>query len=380
MAGIYIHIPFCKKRCFYCDFYSTTNNKHNAFLCALQEEIKERKKELNGEPVSTVYLGGGTPSQLSAEEIQLIFETLREEKLIVDNHIEEITIEANPDDLTQEYIQKLTALTPINRISIGVQTFNNNILRLINRRHTAQQVFQAITYCRASGLTNYSIDLIYGLPNQTLEIWKEDLRQALLLAPAHISAYHLTYEKGTELEKMRQRGEVAMPSEEMSVAYFDILRSTLLGAGYIEYEISNFCLPHQHARHNSNYWLDIPYLGLGPSAHSYDGKKRQWNSPSLAAYCNTHTRRGSVEVEEIDPQTKYNDLVVTRLRTIWGIKISDIRAKIDSKYADFIWNEVQTYIQSGHIVYNETDDTVTLSPEGLFISDRIMTDLLYVKD
>lgn len=380
MAGIYIHIPFCKKRCFYCDFYSTTNNSHEAFLSALQEEIKERKKELNGEQVSTIYLGGGTPSQLKVEDIQLIFETLHKEEIIDDKYIEEITIEANPDDLTQEYVQKLTTLTPINRISIGVQTFNDNILQLINRRHTAEQVFKAIANCQKNGLTNYSIDLIYGLPNQTIEIWKEDLRQALLLAPAHISAYHLTYEKGTELERMRQRGEIAMPSEELSVSYFEILRDTLLEAGYIEYEISNFCLPHKHARHNSNYWLDVPYLGLGPSAHSYDGNKRQWNSSSLESYCDTNKRRKNIEVEKIDLQTKYNDLVVTRLRTIWGIKLSEIREKISPEYAEFIWKEAQTYIQSGHITYNEANDIITLSPKGLFISDKIMTDLLHVND
>lgn len=380
MAGIYIHIPFCKKRCFYCDFYSTTGKRHDAFLSALDEEIKERKQELRGEPVSTIYLGGGTPSQLKVEEIQHIFDTLEHENLFNKDVLEEITLEANPDDLTDEYVEALVTHTPINRISMGVQTFNNEILQLINRRHTAQQAAEAVATCRKYGITNYSIDLIYGLPNQTQEIWKEDLKQALALRPNHISAYHLTYEEGTELEKMRQRGEVAIPEEELSVGYFKTLRDTLLSAGYIEYEISNFCLPDMHARHNSNYWLGVPYLGLGPSAHSYDGEKRQWNSPSLSAYCDTTRRKDSIEIEELDAQTRYNDMIVTRLRTIWGVNIPDIRKTMAGKYAKFAWHEAQKYIQSGHIVYDEASETLTLSPEGLFISDRIMADMLWVDE
>lgn len=380
MAGIYIHIPFCKKRCFYCDFYSTTGKRHDDFLRALDEEIKERKQELKEEPVSTIYLGGGTPSQLKVEEIQHIFDTLKQEGLFHKEALEEITLEANPDDLTEEYVEALIEHTPINRISMGVQTFNNTILQLINRRHTAQQAAEAVATCRQYGITNYSIDLIYGLPNQTQEIWEQDLKQALALAPNHISAYHLTYEEGTELEKMRQRGEVTIPEEELSVAYFKILRDTLLSAGYIEYEISNFCLPDMHARHNSNYWLGVPYLGLGPSAHSYDGEKRQWNSPSLSMYCDATRRKEGIETELLNAQTKYNDMIVTRLRTIWGVNIPEIRETMGVNYACFALEEAQRYVQSGHIIYNEETETLTLSPEGLFISDRIMADLLWIDE
>ena len=268
MAGIYIHIPFCKRRCIYCDFFSTTQSeKKPAYVHALCQELDMRKDYLEDEDIETIYLGGGTPSQLTQEELKEIFSTIYHIYKVKDDA--EITLEANPDDLTPEYVAMLRQL-PINRISMGIQTFQEETLKLLHRRHTAQQAIEAFERCREAGFQNISIDLMYGLPGETLETWKEDLQQAIDLRPEHISAYHLIYEEDTALWKLREQHQVEEADEDLSVSLFSTLIDKLTEAGYQHYEISNFCLPGLHSRHNSSYWTGKKYLGCGPSAHSFN--------------------------------------------------------------------------------------------------------------
>ncbi|KAA6337040.1 Oxygen-independent coproporphyrinogen-III oxidase-like protein, partial [termite gut metagenome] len=252
MAGIYLHIPFCKTRCIYCDFYSSTQTElKEQYIDALCRELETRKSYLQGELLETIYFGGGTPSLLTAGNFERIFDTL--DRVYNLKTCREITFEANPDDLSATYLQTLSSF-PFNRISIGVQTFNDGILTLLNRRHNASQVFTAVNNCRQAGVNNISIDLIYGLPGETLEILRYDLSQALSLRPEHLSAYCLTYEKGTPIYAMQQKRQVEEMGEEAAVSFFALVMDTLVGAGYEHYEISNFCRPGKHSQHNSAYW------------------------------------------------------------------------------------------------------------------------------
>ena len=288
MAGIYIHIPFCKRRCIYCDFFSTTQSeKKSAYVRALCRELEMRWDYVEGEEIETIYLGGGTPSQLTEEELKAIFSSIYHIYKVKTNA--EITLEANPDDLTPEYVAMLRQL-PVNRISMGIQTFQEETLKLLHRRHTATQAIEAFRRCREAGFQNISIDLMYGLPGETLETWKEDLRQAINLRPEHISAYHLIYEEDTALWKLREQHQVEEADEDLSVSLFETLIDRLTEAGYQHYEISNFCLSGMHSRHNSSYWTGKKYLGCGPSAHSFNGVSRQWNVASLEGYIRSRRR------------------------------------------------------------------------------------------
>ena len=262
MAGIYIHVPFCQSRCAYCDFYSTTLLSHReAYVDTLCRELEHRLPELKGEPIKTIYFGGGTPSTLTIEELKKILETIFHLSSL-NFQLEEITLEANPDDLTEEYVKGLRTL-PINRVSLGIQSFHDRTLRLVGRRHTAQEAIDAVRRLQQAGLTNISIDLIYGLPGETLDDWAYSLNQATALGVKHISAYHLTYEEGTRLWRMQEQGLVTPIDEEQSIRSFELLREKLLAAGYEHYEISNFALPGYHSRHNSSYWQGIIYIGIG---------------------------------------------------------------------------------------------------------------------
>lgn len=259
MAGIYIHIPFCKTRCIYCDFYSTTRSElQQRYIRALCQELRNRKDYLKGETVETIYFGGGTPSQLAEKDFIRIFETIEETYGM--ESAREITLEANPDDLTEEYVPMLRTL-PFNRISMGIQTFDDSTLRLLNRRHNSAQAITAVERCRQAGFRNISIDLIYGLPGETEQRWEHDLQQAVNLHVEHISAYHLTYEKGTRIYEMLQTRRIHEVDEDSSVRFFSTLIDTLNNAGYEHYEISNFCKPGMYSRHNTSYWKGIPYLG-----------------------------------------------------------------------------------------------------------------------
>ena len=375
MAGIYIHTPFCKRRCIYCDFFSTTQSeKKPAYVHALCQELDMRKNYLEGEDIETIYLGGGTPSQLSQKELEEIFSTLYNIYKVKDNA--EITLEANPDDLTPEYVHMLRTL-PINRISMGIQTFQEETLKLLHRRHTARQAIEAFQRCREADFQNISIDLMYGLPGETLDTWKENLQQAIALRPEHISAYHLIYEEGTALWKLREQHQVEEADEDLSVTLFRTLIEELTHAGYEHYEISNFCLPELHSRHNSSYWTGKKYLGCGPSAHSFNGTSRQWNVPSLDKYIHA-IQQGKLdyEIEELDIYTRYNDFVITTIRTHWGMSLSQLRSIYGEELYQYCLRMAKPHLAQG--VLEMKGDTLKLTKEGIFSSAGIMSDLLWV--
>ena len=376
MAGIYIHIPFCKRRCIYCDFFSTTQSeKKSEYVHALVRELEIRKDYLDNEEIETIYLGGGTPSQLSQEELEEIFAHIYKVYKVTPDA--EITLEANPDDLTPEYVSMLRGL-PINRISMGIQTFQEETLKLLHRRHTAQQAIEAFKRCREAGFQNISIDLMYGLPGETLETWEQDLQQAIALHPEHISAYHLIYEEGTTLWNLREQNKVEEAEEELSLTLFKTLIERLTKAGYQHYEISNFCLPSLHSRHNSSYWTGKKYLGCGPSAHSFDGTSRQWNVSSLDKYLEgIRTDQLDFEIEDLDLYTRYNDFVITSIRTCWGMPLSQLRTTYGETLYNYCLRMAKPHIQQGVLEIKE--DTLKLTSEGIFISDGIMSDLLWIE-
>lgn len=375
MAGIYIHIPFCKRRCIYCDFFSTTQSeKKSATVRALCQELEMRKDYLEGEEIETIYLGGGTPSQLTHEDLEEIFTAIYQIYKVKEDA--EITLEANPDDLTPEYVGMLRQL-PINRISMGIQTFQEETLKLLHRRHTAAQAIDAFRRCREAGFQNISIDLMYGLPGETLETWEKDLQQAIDLHPEHISAYHLIYEEDTALWKLREQHRVEEADEELSVSLFTTLIDRLTEAGYQHYEISNFCLPSLHSRHNSSYWTGKKYLGCGPSAHSFNGVSRQWNVASLEDYLKgVETGQLDVEVEELDLYTRYNDFVLTCIRTCWGMPLSRLRSDYGEELYRYGLRMAQPHLNQGMLEICE--DVLRLTRKGIFVSDGIMSDLMWV--
>ena len=376
MAGIYIHIPFCKRRCIYCDFFSTTQSEKKAeYVHALVRELEMRKDYVGDEEIETIYLGGGTPSQLSQEELEEIFAYIYKVYKVAPDA--EITLEANPDDLTPEYVSMLRTL-PVNRISMGIQTFQEETLKLLHRRHTARQAIEAFRRCREAGFQNISIDLMYGLPGETLETWEQDLQQAIDLHPEHISAYHLIYEEGTALWNLREQNKVEEAEEELSLTLFKTLIERLTKAGYQHYEISNFCLPGLHSRHNSSYWTGKKYLGCGPSAHSFNGTSRQWNVSSLDKYLEgICTSQPDFEIEELDLYTRYNDFVITSIRTCWGMPLSQLRTNYGETLYNYCLRMAKPHIQQGVLEIKE--DTLKLTSEGIFISDGIMSDLLWIE-
>ena len=376
MAGIYIHIPFCKRRCIYCDFFSTTQSEKKAeYVHALVRELEMRKDYVGEEEIETIYLGGGTPSQLSQEELEEIFTYIYKVYKVTPDA--EITLEANPDDLTPEYVSMLRSL-PINRISMGIQTFQEETLKLLHRRHTARQAIEAFRRCREAGFQNISIDLMYGLPGETLETWEQDLQQAIDLHPEHISAYHLIYEEGTTLWNLREQNKVKEAEEELSLTLFKTLIERLTKAGYQHYEISNFCLPGLHSRHNSSYWTGKKYLGCGPSAHSFDGISRQWNVSSLGKYLEgIRSNQLDFELEELDLYTRYNDFVITSIRTCWGMPLTQLRTTYGETLYNYCLRMAKPHIEQGVLEIKE--DTLKLTPQGIFISDGIMSDLLWIE-
>lgn len=375
MAGLYIHIPFCAKRCLYCDFFSNTEMKYKKpYINAIIREMELRHDYINGEPLETIYFGGGTPSQLQPSDFKRIFDAIGQ--LFDINSCKEITLEANPDDMTPQYIKELRTL-PFNRISMGVQSFKEEDLRFLNRRHTKEQALRAVELCKENGLHNISIDLIYGLPGQTLGEWESNLEKVIHLDIPHISAYHLIYEEGTALYKLMQAGKVQQADEELSVSLFSTLIDKLTEAGYQHYEISNFARPSYFSMHNSSYWTGKKYLGLGPSAHSFNGMEREWNISSLPLYLKgISDGKPEIEKEELDKRTRYNDFIITGLRTMWGIKTDDIRHLFGDKMLDYCLKQAKPYQEQG--LLEQKDNILTLSRKGIFISDGIMSDLLYI--
>jgi len=385
MSALYIHIPFCKSRCTYCDFYSQTAYIYiNVYVKSLIRELVLRKDYLEGEPIETIYFGGGTPSTLQPKDFALVFDAIN--RFYDTSSCTEITLEANPDDITEDYLAALKRL-PFNRISMGVQSFNDKDLLLLNRRHTAQQALNAVSLCQKAGYTNLNIDLIYGLPGQTIKQWEENLSKALKLNIPHLSAYHLSYEEGTAMYQQLKEGLIEPVDEETSVLLFDTLIEHLTSAGYEHYEISNFCKPDCYSRHNTAYWTDKKYLGIGAAAHSYNHHSRQWNINSVSEYMEGIQKfknskiqncRGVLQppssIEIIDAKTRYNDYVLTRLRTVWGIPLPSFREKFGQEQMDYLMLQSQPYLQNGMIEHD--NDILRITRKGLFLSDAIIRDLM----
>ena len=380
MAGLYIHVPFCAKRCIYCDFYSNTNMEYKeAYISALLREMEVRRDYLHGESVKTIYFGGGTPSRLQPQDIEKIFDGIYRIFSVSDNP--EITIEANPDDLSGDYVTSLKTL-PVNRISIGIQSFNDADLRLLNRRHTAVEAERAVGRCKRAGLTNISIDLIYGLPGQTAEAWSYNVEKAISLDVPHISAYSLTYEEGTAICKMMEREEIEPVDDDLYEQFFRILTDKLSAGGFVHYEISNFAKRSNSypdgciSLHNSSYWNETHYLGLGPSAHSYDGVSRCRNVSSISDYIKAVNENCGdfYETEWLDERTRYNDFIITRLRTMWGISLSDLRQKFGEERKRYFLEKSEPYFCSKML--KRYDDFVKITHSGIFVSDAIMRDLI----
>ena len=376
MAGVYVHIPFCASRCSYCDFFSTLrlDEVGHDYVEALIAEARLRKAELNGKPVKTLYMGGGTPSQLPLPLLARLIDGL---KATLDlNAVEELTLEANPDDVTPEWCAAVRALG-VNRVSMGVQSFQDAVLRLVGRRHTARQAIDAVASLRHAGIDNISIDLIYGLPGQTLETWAESVRQAVDLRPQHISAYGLTYEPGTRLWQQRECGEVVEASEDQYLDMYRILVGLLRVAGYEHYEISNFALPGYRSRHNSSYWNETPYLGLGAAAHSYDGTMRRSNPADLCGYIRRITSgQPACQVEDLAWWERYDERVMLGLRTADGVDAHRLRSDFgDKAWAHFV-SEARRHIDAGNMICTD-DGRYILTSEGIVLSDSVMRDLMW---
>ena len=372
-TGIYIHVPFCEKRCIYCSFYSTVHGKRerDAFVHTLCQELAFR---YNGSPVSTLYFGGGTPSQLDDEEMEIIFSTLQHHCSFLPDA--EITFEANPDDITPQKVRHLLQLG-VNRISLGVQSFDEQRLLFLKRRHTAQQALEAIAILQDAGIKNISIDLIFGLPGQQLTDWKWELEQAFQLPIAHLSAYSLMYEEGTPLYYARQRGIVQECDDETSLAMFQSLTQHAKAAGFEQYEISNYARPGYRSRHNSSYWQGIPYLGLGPGAHSYDGhRQRRVNEYSLRRYMEAGRASSFADVphniETLTDNECYDELICTRLRTVDGLSLKEV----PESHRTTLLRLAQPHIDGGRLEL-DAQDRLRLTASGIFVSDDVMSDLMW---
>lgn len=374
MAGIYIHIPFCKSRCIYCGFYSTTLlDLRKKYINAVCREMELRENYIR-EPFSTIYLGGGTPSLLDEAELTKLF-------LYINNVYDvdrnaEITMECNPDDITPEFTNMLSRL-PINRVSMGAQTFADSRLRLLHRRHNSDEVKHAVKLLREAGIKNISIDLMFGFPDESLSQWKEDISAALALNVEHISAYSLMYEEDTPLWKMLDTGKVKEIDEELSLTMFKELVCQLTDAGYEHYEISNFARPGYRSRHNSSYWHQVPYIGLGAAAHSFDLNSRQWNVADLKLYIE-EINNGIIpmEREELDNDTTFNDIITTALRTSDGIDLNAMETRLGKRYRNTLISAAGKHIEQGLLEIRH--DRLRLTAEGIFISDMVMSDLMIV--
>lgn len=375
MAGIYIHIPFCKKRCIYCDFYSTTDSrKIPQYIEAIKKEAALRKDYAGGETVETIYLGGGTPSQLTGQQVKDIIEHIYNIYSVSENA--ETTIEMNPDDISLPLLQSLKE-AGVNRLSMGIQTFNEQNLKFLNRRHTAAEAIDKVKMCQDCGFDNISIDLIYGMPVESHDDWIADIEKAISLGTQHISAYHLIYEEGTRMTQLLEQGIITETDEEESLSQFKTMIDMLKSAGFVHYEISNFCKPGFESKHNSSYWKGKKYTGIGPSAHSFDGNNRQWNIANLDEYIyKVNNGQQFWEEEILSTAEKYNDLILTSLRTMWGLDMNMLERSFGKIYLDYCMKNAMPHIERGTLSLQ--DGIMKLTENGIFVSDDIMSDLMYV--
>lgn len=366
-AGLYVHVPFCQSRCIYCDFFSTTDAAwRNRYVEALQREICARRDELRVRARS-IYIGGGTPSLLSGSQLRDIFETLQANFALEPQA--EVTVEANPEDVTAEWLDALRD-TPVNRLSMGVQTFDDNLLRFLRRRHDARRAVTSVEQCHRAGFDNLSIDLMYGLPGQDMAAWQRDVTQAFSLGVTHLSAYALMFEDGTALDALRKKGDVREADEELGLAMYSWLQDEAARRGWEHYEISNFCRPGFYSRHNKSYWQGLPYLGFGPGAHSYDGERvRRWNLADLKKYV-LEAGKPPYESETLSDDEIYNEYVMTRLRMPEGV---DLTALSEENCAYFL-RMAQPHVDANRLTINKNH--ASISRCGLFVSNDIICDLM----
>ena len=377
MAGIYIHIPFCKKLCFYCDFYHTVSEGDNSsYIDTLIKEASLRKDYLANDSISTIYIGGGTPSVFTIRELYRMLDQLYKIYNIEEKC--EITIELNPDDIDSFYLNGLKKLN-INRISLGIQSWKDSDLKMLNRRHDAEQATMALKETFKAGFENVSIDLIYGIPGMTLNEWIFNLDYSFNFDIKHLSAYHLTIEEGTVFGKMLEKGLLNEVSEEESTALFNKLIEKSESAGFIHYEISNFGKPEFFSIHNTNYWKQVNYIGLGPSAHSFNGYSRQWNVRDLKSYTKSVESGCSFfEREELDTKTRFNEYIMTSLRTMWGIDLEYVEKVFDKEGYDYILNLASKFRDYGLMKHEK--NTLVLTNQGKMISDNIISELMMPED
>jgi oxygen-independent coproporphyrinogen III oxidase len=373
MAGIYIHIPFCKTLCSYCDFYHIVSQQDNhAFTEAIIKESAIRREYIGNEVVSTIYIGGGTPSALPVKEIQTILENIRKLYKVEENC--EITMEMNPDDVGKDYLQSLK-YTNVNRISLGIQSWRDTDLKLLNRRHNSTQAAYALEETIEAGFQNVTIDLIYGIPGMTSQAWSSNLDLSFSFDIKHLSAYHLTIEPGTVFAKMKEKGLLTEIDEEESNTQFHLLIEKAESAGFVHYEISNFGKPGYFSIHNSNYWKQVNYLGLGPSAHSFNGYSRQWNVRDVRKYIKAINSGSPLfEIEELDKRTRFNEYIMTSLRTMWGIDLDYVEKTFDKEGYDYIVNIAGKLIDYG--LMKPDKKTLVLTNQGKMISDNIISEIM----
>ncbi len=376
MAGIYIHIPFCARKCVYCDFYSlgAKNAPWPEFTSALLAELRTRLPELKGERVDTIYIGGGTPSLIPAAQFEELVEGLRADVLLRD--VQEFTVEVNPDDVTPQLVERFLR-TGVNRVSMGVQSFEDAELRRIGRRHTAAQARHAYELLR--GIGNVSLDLIFGLPGQTPESWRRSVSELVALRPEHVSAYALMWEEGTALSVMRRQGRVQELPEAESLAMYEYLREELAAAGYEHYEVSNYALPGRHSRHNRSYWLGAPYLGLGPGAHSYDGLRvRRANPADVKGYIRAYAQPEPqlfCEPELLSDEELREEYVMTRLRTCEGIDCREYESRFGSEALGRLRQAAAPHIAAGRLMC-ENGIRISIPERHLMLLDALTVDLL----
>lgn len=374
MAGIYIHIPFCKQACHYCDFhFSTSLKKKEEMLDSIKRELFLRKDELEGEIIETIYFGGGTPSILEVDEINTMIQSVYDLFEVID--APEITLEANPDDLDSATLHKL-AESRVNRLSIGIQSFDEADLKMMNRAHNSTEAIQCLEIATTL-FDNISIDLIYGIPNMSNERWLSNVQRILDLGIPHISCYALTVEERTALNKLIKKGVIPSPEEEVAHQHFMLLIETLRANGYIHYELSNFAKPGYYSKNNSAYWLGKKYLGIGPSAHSFDGVHRSWNIANNSLYIKDIAEdKLPLEIEELSLTDRYNEYIMTGLRTIWGVDLNRMKREFGEVYYDYLVRLSSSFIEEE--LMKKESDILTITDKGKFLSDGIASDLFYL--
>lgn len=375
MSGIYIHVPFCKKKCDYCDFYSVTSlGLMDSYAKAVVNEIELRSSYLQGSRVETIYFGGGTPSLLSESHLGSIFGSLQKNFNLSESL--EVTIEANPDDLNYVWLKELQSIG-YNRISIGIQSFADSDLLYLGRRHNSMQAIETVEQAHKSGFENISIDLIYGLPSSSNRIWEENLRMAFSLPVKHLSCYHLIYEEGTPLTRKVDRGLVLPVDEDTSVKQFEILQQKAGENGFIHYEISNLAKDGFYSKHNISYWQQVPYLGLGPSAHSYNGFSREWNPRSVNSWLSSVSENTvATEKEILSEREKLNEYLITSLRTMWGTNVDYIKSEFGEESAAKLQKNAKKFIEQGLVILQ--NNHLVIPQKHFLVSDGIITDLQFV--